>query len=145
LKPVWWKEWKTWGLATAAALIIAAVLVLHPWQQNATPGSEPIAQLSGNRDFLTEQALQEVETTEAAYRQSIDKLSRLAKPQLEKPASAMAVNCREKLLMLDAAISETRASLDHNRFNVELQTELANLYRQKQLTLKELLGRDQKN
>jgi hypothetical protein len=47
--------------------------------------------------------------------------------------------------MLDEAIAETRANLDQNRFNVRLQMELANLYREKQEALKELLTRDQKN
>lgn len=149
IKPVWWKEWKSWALAAAAVLVAAAVVLFRPWQQNASPSTTPdavqVAQLAGNRDFLTDQALKEVERTEAAYRQSIAKLSQLAEPRLQKPVSAVAVNCREKLLMLDSAISETRASLDHNRFNVELQTELANLYHEKQQTLQELLSRDQKN
>lgn len=148
-KPVWWKEWKTW-VAAAAVLLIAALVALRPWQQSerapaTAETAPPIAQLPKDRDFLTEQALQEVERTEAAYRQSIDKLSQLAAPELQTPNSAVAVNSREKLLMLDSAIAETRANLDHNRFNVGLQTELANLYRQKQQTLKELVSRDQKN
>jgi hypothetical protein len=86
-----------------------------------------------------------VESTETAYRQSIEKLSHLAQAKLQHPVSAVEVNCREKLVMLDSAIAETRANLDHNRFNVQLQMALANLYQQKQETLKELLTRDQKN
>jgi hypothetical protein len=148
-QPLWWKEWKTWAAAAAVA-VIAALAALRPWQQRETPptAAEPMQtapQLPKDRDFLTEQALNEVERTEAAYRRSIEKLSQLAAPQLQKPASAVAVNSREKLLMLDSAIAETRANLDHNRFNVGLQTELANLYREKQQTLKELMSRDQKN
>ncbi len=148
---VWWREWKMWTASAAAlvAVVVAALLLLHPWQANApasnTAPPGQTAQASGGRDFLTEQALQEVERTETAYRQSIGKLSRLAAPQLQKPATALAVNCKEKLLMLDSAISDTRANLDHNRFNVRLQTELADLYREKQQTLKELLTRDRKN
>jgi hypothetical protein len=148
-KPVWWKEWRTWAIAAVAivALIGAAVFVMRPWEHLVAPaqGGNPVALTAGNRDFLTEQALKEVETTENAYRQSIDKLSQLAEPKLQKATSAMTVNYREKLVMLDEAIAETRANLDQNRFNVRLQTELANLYREKQETLKELLTRDQKN
>ncbi|MBV9406762.1 MAG: hypothetical protein JO211_15555, partial [Acidobacteriaceae bacterium] len=146
-KPLWWRDMRVWGLA-AAILIAAAVFVLRPVQQPAGSNAAEVARmpkLPADRDFLTDQALKEVERTEAAYRQSIDKLSRLAEPELQKSASAVAVNCREKLLMLDSAISETRTSLDHNRFNVQLQTELAELYREKQQTLKELLTREQKN
>lgn len=148
-KPVWWKEWRTWAIAAVAALVLigAAIFVMRPWQQAVAPaqGGNPVALSAGNRDFLTEQALKEVERTENAYRQSIDKLSQLAEPKLQKATSAMTVNYREKLVMLDEAIAETRANLDQNRFNVRLQTELANLYREKQETLKELLTRDQKN
>ncbi len=145
---VWWREWKIWSLA-AAVLIVAGLFMWRPWQQGASPSATPdtlqTAEFPRDRDFLTEQALREVERTEAAYRQSIEKLSELAAPQLQRPVSAMAVNCRERLLMLDSAISETRTNLDHNRFNVELQSELAHLYSEKQQTLKELLSRDQKN
>ena len=146
--PVWWKEWKTWAIA-AVVLLGISVAAIRPWdlgRQPAAKGSLTAASFtSSDHDFLTEQALQEVEKNETAYRQSIDKLSKLAGPKLQNPVSAVAVNCREKLVMLDSAIAETRANLDQNRFNVQLQTELANLYRQKQETLKELLTRDQKN
>lgn len=145
---VWWKGWKTWAVA-AVALVGISAAVIRPWeratQPPSQPGAIPAAFTSADRSFLTEQALKEVERTEAAYRQSIDKLSQLAQPKLRNPVSAAAVNCREKLEMLDSAIAETRANLDQNRFNVHLQTELANLYREKQETLKELVTRDQKN
>jgi len=146
-KPVWWRDVRVLGLA-AALLVAAAVLLFRqssPPPQSNTSDNVATAKLPLDRDFLTDQALKEVERTEAAYRQSIDKLSRLAEPELQKPVSAVAVNCREKLLMLDSAISETRANLDHNRFNVRLQAELADLYREKQQTLKELVTREQKN
>ncbi len=145
--PVWWKGWKAWAIA-AVALLGISVGVIRPWDL-ARPGAKTSVTsasfTSSDHDFLTEQALEEVEKNEAAYRQSIDKLSKLAEPRLQNPVSAVALNCRGKLVMLDSAIAETRATLDQNRFNVQLQTELANLYRQKQETLKELLTRDQKN
>jgi hypothetical protein len=147
-KPAWWKEWKTWAIAAVALIAISVTVVWRPWERARAPASEvgnPVALNAANRDFLTEQALKEVEKNENAYRQSIDRLSQLAEPKLQSAASAVAVNYREKLVMLDSAIAETRANLDQNRFNVRLQTELANLYREKQDTLKELLTRDQKN
>ncbi len=146
---LWWKEWKTWAVA-AGVLVVAGVLALWSWRNNLSPRdasqtTQAVVPDAGNRDFLTEQALQEVEKAETAYRRSIDRLSELAGPQLQNPASALAANYKEKLLMLDSAISETRTNLEHNRFNMRLQTELANLYREKQQTLRELLTRDQKN
>lgn len=147
-KPLWWKEWKTWAIA--ATVLISAVLFSRPWQWTTTApaGStetQLAAPLSSNSDFLTEKALREVEINEAAYRQSIEKLSQIAKPKIETSASPVTVSYREKLLMLDSAISETRTNLTQNRFNVHLQRELADLYREKKLTLQELLTRDQKN
>jgi hypothetical protein len=145
--PAWKKHWKIWSVA-AAVLIGAGLLLLPRFERiGQAPGATNIAHTNGapDRDFLTEQALQEVQRTEAAYRHSIDKLSELAQPKLADRASPVAANYKEKLLLLDSAISETRANLTHNRFNVRLQTELADLYREKQQTLQELLTRDQKN
>ncbi len=111
-KPVriWWREWKTW--AAAAAVVIGAVLLSRPWRWAGAPAANTettaVAPLSANRDFLTDQALADVERNEAAYRQSIEKLSRIAQPKLQNSASPVAVNCREKLLLLDSAIAETR-------------------------------------
>jgi hypothetical protein len=85
-----------------------------------------------------------VERNETAYRQSIEKLSQIANPKIERSASPVTVSYREKLLMLDSAISETRTNLTQNRFNVHLQRELADLYREKKQTLEELLARDHK-
>jgi hypothetical protein len=146
-KPIWWREWKTW--AVAATILIGAVLLTRPWQWTTSQSPNPETQLSpvlsSNSDFLTEQALSEVERSEAAYRRSIEKLSRIAEPKIEKSATPVTVSYREKLLMLDSAISETRTNLAQNRFNVHLRKELADLYREKKQTLEELLTRDQKN
>ena len=143
----WWKDWKT--LSLAATVIIGVVLFLRPWQRFGPAPSEQNAAIqrltTKDQAFLTEQALRDVEKNEAAYRNSIDRLSQLAKPKLDNPASAVAVSYHEKLLLIDSAISETRANLDQNRFNVGLQNDLADLYRQKQQTLQELLTNDQKN
>ena len=156
VKGAWWASQKTWmvtaGIAVASAL---GVVSIAPWQPHATQSQTTPSQTvqpqtsqaaaSVNRDLLTDQALQEVERNESAYRQSIDKLSRLAMPELSKAQSTVAVNCKEKLKLLDSAITETRANLEHNRYNVRLQSALADLYREKKQTLQELLTRDQKN
>jgi hypothetical protein len=143
-----WKEWKTWAMAAALLVVAGASLLLvrestRPANVRETPSLKVGS--SENRDFLTEQALREVEKSESAYRKSIERLSRLAEPKLEDSASATAVNAREKLLMLDSAISDTRNNVAFNRFNVSLQKTLAKLYREKQRTLEELLTSDQNN
>ena len=131
----WWRSWY-WLAVPALALGIFAAVLLRPPRR-----AEPVR----GRSFLTEQALQEVEQNEAAYRKSIDKLSELAGQKLETTESPLAVSYREKLVLLDSAINDVKATLSRNRFNAQLRTELAGLYRDKQKTLEEILTRDSKN
>ncbi len=93
---------------------------------------------STQRQFLTERALREVEASEAAYIKSIDNLSRLAQPGLDDRSPLMAAY-REKLVVLDSAISEIRDAAEGNRLNAYLRAELVSLYQEKQKTLKEVL------
>lgn len=142
----WWKERKIWALA--AAIILAVVLPLRFWHgtgQQAQPVPQTASASPRDQDFLTDRALHEVEKNEAAYRKSIEKLSQLAQSKLATATSPNVVNAREKLMLLDSAIADTRANVASNRFNVHLQTTLADLYREKQQTLQELLSRDRKN
>ncbi len=130
-----------------AALLVAAIVLIAILRWPQTPTGKSVA-LSNppTQDFLTDRALREVEKNEAAYRHSIDELSRLAQPKLENPASSpLLVSYREKLLILDSAILETRSNIAQNRFNVRLQTDLADLYREKRQTLQEVLNRDRRN
>lgn len=141
----WWKDWRL-GLAVAAAIIIAvlAPLLIHRYQ----PSEKPIVAQQhqpAEQDFLTEQALLDVEKNEAAYRKSIDQLAHLAQAKLQDSSSPKTVNAQEKIIMLDAAIADTRNNIATNRFNLRLQTTLSDLYREKQQTLKELLTNDQNN
>lgn len=121
-----------WAWAAAAALFLVAIpslwLVLRsrpdPAQQHA---------------LLTDQALRETETAEAAYVKSIDRLAGLAEARLSKEQSPLAASYREKLLLLDSGIAELKAQAQANRLNAHLRDELAALYRDKQQTLKEIL------
>jgi hypothetical protein len=118
----------------AAALVIAVSVFIVKYA-----GTAPTPAAPQDSDFLTEQTLKEVEQTEAAYRASIDKLSRLAQPKLNASENPVAISAREKLLVLDSEIINVRSTVAHNKFNAQLQTELASLYRDKQDTLKEIL------
>lgn len=153
--PNGWSARRWTLLAVAASCILTAGLFVYQRETVQTPSVQPqkteapipnaAAGNAANADFLTDQALKEVEQREQAYRDSIEKLSRLAQSKLAKTPPALAVNYREKLLLIDSAIADTRATLEHNQFNVRLQADLAGLYREKQLTLQELVTRDQKN
>src|SRR5262249_15867616 len=88
-----------WQTASAAILVIALSgskgwLLLKP-----APPREAKERL------LKTSALAEVEKTESAYIQAIDKLALASKPQLDKPATPLLASYREKLLVLDSAIS----------------------------------------
>ena len=124
------------GIAAALAIAVSVFIVTY-----SRPSATPAA--AQDSDFLTEQTLKEVEQTEAAYRASIDKLSRLVQPKLNVSENPDAVAAREKLMVLDAEIVNVRSTVAHNKFNAQLQAGLAVLYRDKQDTLKEILQRAQ--
>ena len=124
--PMW-----RWAMA-AAAVVLLAVALLRPGRQQS-------------RDFLTEEALDQVQRAEAAYAQSIEKLSKVAGPALERSPAPLASAYREKLLLLDSEISEIKAAAENNRYNAYVQTQLASLYREKQKTLQEWLDYAKRN
>jgi hypothetical protein len=133
-----WFDWKM-ITAVAAALVLAAGLLTF-FTMRFRPPVRP-----ESPDFLTEQALKEVEQSEAAYVKSIAKLSTLAPRKLEQAPAPLSAAYREKLMLLDESIAELRSTLDDNRFNARLQTELAKLYREKHDTLQEIVRLGQKN
>lgn len=136
VKPrVWYGDWRI--LAGMAAVVAMAASVFI-WNY-----SRPKLAVAQDSDLLTEQTFQEVEKAEEAYRASIDKLTRLAQPKLTATENPVVVAAREKLMVLDNEIDNMRATVAQNRFNAQLQSELAVLYRDKQETLKEILQRAQ--
>jgi hypothetical protein len=124
--PVW-----CWALAAAAVLALCGFL----WQAELRVKEHQVA----SQDLLTEQALREVQETEAAYARSIEKLSTVAGPSLHQSPAPLAAAYREKLTVLDAAIADLKSAIETNRYNAYLQTQLASLYRAKQKTLEEWL------
>lgn len=125
--------WQVWRTAFAAAAVVA-VSVAVVWTIH-----HPSPDTAEGRLFLTERALAEAKLSEAAYIQSIEKLSRLARPALEKSSSPLLDSYREKLTLLDAAIAELKTESERNSLNAKLRLELVNLYQEKQKTLTEVL------
>ena len=117
------------GLATAGLFVF-----------RGSGGRDPYTdRLSRKAPLLTEKAANEVDVAEAAYVASIEKLSKLAEPQLAGATSPLLVNTLEKLALLDSAISDLKASIEQNRFNTHLREELLAVYREKQRTLQDIL------
>jgi len=139
-------QWHAWMFVAAAAVVTAIAFLSWPQLTHVKPPTKSAGQTTASeRDFLTEQALRNVEKNEAAYRHSIEELSNLAQPELgSQTAPPIVASYREKLLMLDSAIEETRSIVAQNRFNVRLQRELADLYRDKQQTLEEIVASGQR-
>jgi hypothetical protein len=134
----WLSFWPNIPLAWQAAAAGAFVLVftvsagwfyLHP--AKFAPAAD--------QSLLKSAALAEVERTESAYVQAIDKLAADAKPQLDNPATPLLANYREKLLVLDSAIGELRAQAEQNPGNAHLRRELLAMYQEKQSTLQGIL------
>lgn len=134
-KKSWWQAWYWIPVPVAAVALIVGLFLFPRFRTTEKP----------TRDFLTEQALKDVEQSEATYAKSIEKLSQLAGSKLEKTESPLAVSYHEKLLLLDSAIADVKANLERNRFNTQLRSELASLYRDKQKTLQEILKSESKN
>ena len=121
-----------WQTAAALALLLvvsgsATWMVLHPG-----PGTKP-------SPFLQNNAVNEVDRAEAAYQKAIDKLDVQARPQLESSTTPLMASYREKLLVLDNAISELREQAGHNPANAHLRRQLLAMYQEKQDTLEEIL------
>lgn len=131
-----------WGAAVAATAVLA-ITISGAWiLWRNYPIEEETRTRPGPRRLLTEQALRDVESAEAAYIQSIEKLSKLVEPKLEQPASPLMISYREKLMLIDSAIAELRAGIERNRFNAHLRQELLAIYQQKQRTLQEMMRED---
>ena len=69
--------------------------------------------------LLTEQALRDIESAEAAYIRSIEKLSKLVEPKLEQATSPLTLTYRERLMLIDSAIAELRAGIAHPQCRYE--------------------------
>ena len=124
--------------ATVAALVVLSAVGVRVFRDRS--GREPLANFATSRQaLLSDEALRDVEAAEGAYLASIDNLSRLARPRLEDPDSALAAAYREKLLVLDSEISEMRGEIERNRFNTHLRRELLAIYKEKQRTLQDLM------
>ena len=123
-----------WQIAAAAAcvlLLTMATIRVYVYPPPSVPKPD--------QSLLKSPALAEVERTQAAYEQAIDKLAAEAKAQIDKPTTALQANYREKLLVLDSAINDLRAQAGWNPSNAHLRQQLLAMYQEKQQTLEEIL------
>jgi hypothetical protein len=139
-KPRWsWQQlWQgallSWQTALPGAVVVLLIASSAGWiyLHRSTPAPQ-------SSDLLKSQALDQVESAEAAYVKAIDKLAASAKPQLDNPDTPLLANYREKLMVLDSAIDDLRAQTGQNPSNAHLRYELLAMYQEKQQTLEEIL------
>jgi hypothetical protein len=123
--------WQSAAVVAMVVLLIAFAAWVRP--RKTGPGLDKDAQLLNNP------ALAEVERTEAAYIEAIDKLAVEAKPDLDNPATPLLASYKEKLLVLDSAIEDLRLQAGLNPSNAHLRRELLAMYQEKQRTLEDVL------
>jgi hypothetical protein len=124
----------SWQTAVAGAFVLLLTVSIG-WFYLRSP------KLAGPPDtsLLKSPALAEVERTERAYEQAIDKLAAQAKPQLENSTTPLQASYHEKLLVLDSAIDDLRAQAGMNPSNAHLREQLLAMYQEKQRTLEDIL------
>ncbi len=136
----WSRPLTAWSAAAAAATLVfaaAAVLWLSggPFNRSAPPRDARAADVR----LLSEEALTEIERAEAQYARAIDALALKAASRSLAAPSPLAVNLRERLLVIDAAIAECRAEVERNPFNAHLRRHLLAIYQEKRRTLEQIL------
>jgi hypothetical protein len=138
-----WDLWSWQGLAAAAVLVLTlagSIMLLRDRPFTTTKPADP---LTADRRLLSDEALSEVERAEAQYVDAIEALARKANAPSDRPESALLVNLRERLLVIDAAIADCRAEIERNRFNAHLRRQLLSIYQEKRRTLEQILEQEQ--
>ena len=139
----WSSLMSSWQVPAAVlALILIAISGVWVLLRNSETAPVTDNRVDQRQPLLTEQALRDIESAEAAYIQSIEKLSAVVEPRVQQASSPLLISYREKLMLIDAAISECRANIERNRFNAHLRQELLSVYREKQDTLQQVLRED---
>jgi len=136
----WWhlSIGPAWQLA-AAAIVLLAVSAATWIVWRGLPSKQPAGDIAAaDERLLTEEAVAQIERSEAQYVRAIDDLTRLAKPKLDMPDSPLIANLRERLMTIDSAIDEYRKEIDKNRFNAHLRQQLLWIYQEKRRTLEQV-------
>jgi len=129
--------WRHVSPAWQSALVGAMVLALAI-SSGYLYTHRAISPVNQRNTLLKNSALVEVERTERDYMSAIDKLAVDAGPQLGADTPLMA-SYREKLIVLDSAITDLRAQAGENPSNAHLRYQLLAMYQEKQQTLRNVL------
>ena len=115
----------------AAAVLLTAAIGATSWYAVR----DTTRDATFDQKILNVAAIDEVEKAEEAYLTAIERLEAIAAPELEREESALVASYKEKLMVLDDAISEVQSGIAENRQNAHLRRELLAMYSEKQRTL----------
>lgn len=138
----WWQRLAgNWNLGLVQWQVAAAALLLVMLSGSAIwfVTHQSTGKIPQDEALFKDSTVNEVERTEAAYERAIDKLDAQARPQLENSSAPLMANYREKLLVLDGAISDLKSQAGINPGNGHLRRQLLAMYQEKQDTLEEIL------
>jgi len=139
--PSFVRSWR--ALAAAAVVVLAVAGSIVALRDRLFETSRVEQPPTARERFLTEQALSEVERAEAQYIAAVEALARKVAPAADATQSPLVANLRERLLVIDAAIADCRAEIEHNRFNAHLRRHLLVIYQEKRRTLEQILEHQQ--
>jgi hypothetical protein len=131
----WWNLGLVQWQVAAAALLLVTLTGSAIWFVT----HQRTGRIAHNEALLKDSAVREVERSETAYERAIDKLDAQARPQLQNSGAPLMANYREKLLVLDSAISDLKSQAGINPANGHLRRQLLAMYQEKQDTLEEIL------
>jgi hypothetical protein len=130
-------SWQLVGASAFALILLVSGGWIYRRQTAISPANRPTT--AAQDPLLKSKALGDVERTQEAYVQAIDKLAVEAKPQLDRAETPLLANYREKLQVLDSAIDDLRTQAGQNPSNAHLRYQLLAMYQEKQQTLEEVL------
>ena len=126
------KTMRSW-LFAAAAVLLAVGIAAAAWYGGRA------AQRDFDNVILRASAVDEVERAEQLHLAAIRQLERVAEPALEESPSPLMVSYKEKLMLLDDAITECETNIERNQQNAHLRKQLLSMYSQKQQTLRQIV------
>lgn len=122
-----------WQIAAAVLLTVGLAAVIARGAASQRQHEE------FDRAILQSSAIEDVERTERAHRDAINRLEKQTATVLEQPSSPLLVSYKEKLVLLDDAIGQCETAIQRNRGNAHLREQLLAIYSEKQRTLEELV------
>lgn len=127
-------------MTIAASFAIFAILGVMAWTAYVKVKASAF-----DKQIIRIERIDEAEKAQRAHLAAIEKLEEAAEEKLEDPETPLLVSYKEKLMLIDDAIAQCEAAIEHNRRNAHLRKQLQAMYSEKQRTLQDVLREDTNN